>query len=138
MRHGAHRGSSSDSGRLSLRIWVGAVAARANNFAMLEATALKRTGAMALACGGQVIKITGGASAGLSSSMMISEPLTGALGRGLTWTRPGPFRSRPRRGGYVSWRGRLIVCGNPRVVGCPGAAGRAETSPRGGNAAHAE
>jgi|SRR5215217_1262707 hypothetical protein len=124
--------------RRSLRIWVSAVAARANNFAMLEATALKRTGAMALACGGQVIKITGGASAGLSSSMMISEPLTGALGRGLTWTRPGPFRSRPRRGGYVSWRGRLIVCGNPRVVGCPGAAGRAETSPRGGNAAHAE
>ena len=58
-QHGAHRGSSSDSERRSLRIWVSAVAARANNFAMSEATALKRTGAMALACGGQVTKMTG-------------------------------------------------------------------------------
>ena len=60
MQHGAHRGSSSDSERLSLRIWVSAVAARANNFTMSAATALKRTGVMALACGGQVTKMTGG------------------------------------------------------------------------------
>jgi hypothetical protein len=77
--------------RRSLRIWVSAVAARANNFAMLEATALKRTGAMALACGGQVIKITGGASAGLGSSMMISERFTRALARVVDLDKAGSF-----------------------------------------------
>ena len=46
---------------------------------------------------------------------MISELFTRALARWLTWTSPGPFRSRPCRGGHVFWRGRLIVCGNSRV-----------------------
>jgi len=63
---------------------------------MSEATALKRTGAMALACGGQVTKMTGGMPAALSSSMMTSEPFTCALAR------------------------VVIVCGNP-YVGLPDA-----------------
>jgi hypothetical protein len=36
---------------------------------------------MALASGGQVTKMTGGVSAGLSSSMMSSEPFARALAR---------------------------------------------------------
>jgi hypothetical protein len=49
---------------------------------MSEATALKRTGAMALARGGQVTKMTGGVPAGLSSSMMISELFNSRAGEG--------------------------------------------------------
>ena len=58
---------------------------------MSEATALKRTGAMALACGGQVTKMTGGVRAGLSSSMMISEPFTRALARVVDLDKAGSF-----------------------------------------------
>lgn len=90
MRHGAHRGSSSDSGRRSLRIWVSAVAARANNFAMLEANRIEAYGSdgAGLRTGDQD---NGGASAGLSSSMMISEPLTCALARGVDLDKAGSF-----------------------------------------------
>jgi hypothetical protein len=85
------------------------------HLAMSEATALKRTGAIALACGGQVTKMTAGVPAGLSSSMMISEPFTRALARVVDLDKAGSFRCRPCRGAHISWRGRLIVCGNPRV-----------------------
>jgi hypothetical protein len=90
-KHRAHRASSSDRERRSLRIWANAVVARANNFARSEATALKRTGAMALACTGQVTKMTGGMPAGLSSSMMISEPFTRALARVVDLDKAGSF-----------------------------------------------
>jgi len=90
-QHVAHRGSSSDSERRSLRIWVNAVAARANNFATSEATALKRTGAMVLACGGQVTRMKGGVPAELCSSMMISEPFTRALARVVDLDKAGSF-----------------------------------------------
>ena len=42
---------------------------------------MKRTGAMVLACGGQVTRMKGGVPAELCSSMMISEPFTRALAR---------------------------------------------------------
>jgi len=58
---------------------------------MSEATPLKRTGAMALACGGQVTKMTGSVSAGLSSSMMISESFTRALARVVDLDKAGSF-----------------------------------------------
>jgi hypothetical protein len=58
---------------------------------MSEATALKRPGTMALACGGQVTKITAGVPAGLSSSMMISEPFTRVLARVLDLDKAGSF-----------------------------------------------
>jgi hypothetical protein len=58
---------------------------------MSEATALKRTGAMVLACGGQVTKMTGGVPAGLSSSMTISEPFTRALARVVDLDKAGSF-----------------------------------------------
>lgn len=46
---------------------------------------------MALACGGQLTKMTGGVSPGLSSSMMISEPFTRALARVVDWEKAGSF-----------------------------------------------
>jgi hypothetical protein len=52
---------------------------------------LKRTGAMALACGGQLTKMTDGVPAGLSSSMMISEPFTRALARVVDLDKAGSF-----------------------------------------------
>jgi hypothetical protein len=55
------------------------------------ATALKRTGAMALACRGQVTKMTGGVPSGLSSSMMIPEPFTRALAKVVDLGRAGSF-----------------------------------------------
>ena len=58
---------------------------------MSEATALKRTGAMALACGGQVTKMTAGVPAGLNSSMMIFEPFTRALARVVDLDKSGSF-----------------------------------------------
>ena len=58
---------------------------------MSEATALKRTGAMALACGGQVTKMMGGLPARLSSSIMISEPFTRALARVVDLDKAGSF-----------------------------------------------
>jgi hypothetical protein len=100
---------------------------------MSEATALKRTGAMALVCGGQVTKMTGGCvPAGLSSSMMIFEPFTRALPRVVDLDKAGsfPVYALSRRSHLLA--GPTIVCGNPPVgFGCPGAAGRVETSPQG-------
>jgi hypothetical protein len=58
---------------------------------MSEATALKRTGAMALACGGQVTKMTGGVPAALSSSMTISEPFTRPMARVIDLDKAGSF-----------------------------------------------
>jgi hypothetical protein len=113
-QHGAHRGSSSDRERRSLRIWVSAVAARANNFAISEATALKRTGAMTLACGGQVTKMIGGMSAGLSSSMVISEPLTRVLARVLDLDKAGSFPVKA-----VSRRSLLLTGPSNRVGSRP-------------------
>ena len=46
---------------------------------------------MALACGGQVTTMTGGVPAGLSSSMMISEPFTRALARVVDSDKAGFF-----------------------------------------------
>jgi hypothetical protein len=58
---------------------------------MSEATALKRTGDSAGLRGGQVTKMTGGVPAGLSSSMMISEPFTRALARVVDLDKAGSF-----------------------------------------------
>jgi len=46
---------------------------------------------MALACGGQVTKMTDGVSAGLNSSMVSSEPFTRALARVVDLDKAGSF-----------------------------------------------
>jgi hypothetical protein len=46
---------------------------------------------MALTCGGQVTKMTGGVPAELSSSMMISEPFTRPLARAVDLDKAGSF-----------------------------------------------
>jgi hypothetical protein len=46
---------------------------------------------MALACGGQMTKMTWGVPAGLSRSMMISEPFTRALARVVDLDKAGSF-----------------------------------------------
>jgi len=70
---------------------VSSVLALANAFVMSAATAGNRTGAMALACGGQVTKMTAGVPTGLSSSMIISEPFTRALARVVDLDKAGSF-----------------------------------------------
>ena len=52
---------------------------------------MKRTGAMVLACGGQVTRMKGGVPAELCSSMMISEPFTRALARVVDLDKAGSF-----------------------------------------------
>ena len=46
---------------------------------------------MALVCGGQVTKMTAGVPAGLSTSMMISEPFTRELARVVDLAKAGSF-----------------------------------------------
>jgi hypothetical protein len=46
---------------------------------------------MALVCGGQVTKMTAGVPAGLSTSMMISEPFTRELARVVDSDKAGSF-----------------------------------------------
>jgi hypothetical protein len=70
---------------------VSSVLALANAFVMSAAMAGNRTGAMALACGGQVTKMTAVVPAGLSSSMMISEPFTRAMARVVDLDKAGSF-----------------------------------------------
>ena len=89
--HGAHISPPLGACPRCARMRVSSVLALANAFVMSDATALNRTGAMALACGGQVTTMTGGVPAGLSSSMMISEPFTRALARVVDSDKAGFF-----------------------------------------------